>query len=662
MTSVTRWCVRHAWPAVLAWLLLTAALIAGAATAPGPTSDGYTLPGWESARAAELMGDRLPEPPGALVVSTSVPASRQAVAPLLERMNTIPGVTTGTLAEARLSPDGTLAVIPIDYEGSQAARALTDLRDGFHAAGVVVELSADDFADFSPGGVSEGVGLLAAAIILLVAFRSLIAMALPLLVGVIGVACGICLLILLRHLVPAPGHGVAMAAMLGLGVGVDYALLIVTRFRTGLDDGLPVEDAVTRAMATAGRSVLFAGLTVIITGAGILFLGPAIGGGMALSAACGVLTVMLAALTLLPALLRLIGIRIDKRTLPRRHGGGAPLSRRWSELVRRRPRLTGLLALGLMVLLALPAVNLRFGWSDASNRPVTDTTRRAHDLLADAFGPGMAGPLVLVSAQPLGGALDQAARTPGVAAVTPLDATTALVVPATGPQEEATTALVHALRDRLPGPVLVTGVTAGGVDFAEHSFERLPWTAGAVLLAAFAMLVAVFRSLVVPLKALAVNVLSIGAAYGVVVAVFQWDVLGLGTGGPVDAWVPMMLFVVTFGLSMDYEVFLLSRIQEEYRRTGDNSRAVADGLAKTARVITAAAAIMFCVFAAFGSFDDRALRIMGVGLAAAVLVDATVVRLVLVPAAMELLGDRNWWWPFGPKARQARRTPVSVDR
>ncbi|MGJ6966708.1 MMPL family transporter [Streptosporangium sp. G11] len=686
LNSPARFCARHGWPVLLAWLALAAALVVGATHAPGATTDDFTLPGSESRRAADLLGDRPAEPQGRLVLSAPsgvrAPEVRRAVTALIARMNTVPGVTVAVRAPAegsrsqptapyeQVSADGTVATVSIRHTGQESAAKLKEMRDAFRAPEdpeaptapaasgapgppiLMAELSGDDFADSTPGGLTEGIGLLAAAVILLVAFRSLIATVLPLLMGVTGVVCAVSLLSLLGNVVPTPGFAVYVTIMLGLGVGIDYALLVVTRFRVSLGEGRTVEDTVVRAMTTAGRSVLFAGITVIITGAGILFLGPSLGGGIALAAGCGVLMVMLTALTLLPALLGLLGTRVDRLSLPHRGGPTGTLARRWSRAVQRRPLVAGVLALGLLLGLALPAASLRFGWSDAGNRPVSDTTRRAHELLADSFGPGAAGPLVLVSAEPLGRAIAQAASTPGVAGVTALNERTALVVPETGPQEEATTGLVHALRAGLPAPVLVTGGTAAGIDFAEHSFDRLPWMVGAVLLASFALLVPVFRSLVVPLKAIAVNLLSIGASYGAIVAIFQWDVLGLGTGGPVDAWVPMMLFVVTYGLTMDYEVFLLSRIQEEYARTRDNSRAVTEGLAATARVITAAAAIMFCVFAAFGTFDDRPLQILGVGLAAGVLIDATLVRLVLVPSAMELLGDRNWWFP-GTGGRRA---------
>ncbi|SEH03347.1 putative drug exporter of the RND superfamily [Nonomuraea solani] len=750
-----RFCIRHRRLVVLFWLALTAALIAAASTWPGPSDDDFTLPGSESRQAAELLGEAAEEPPGALVVSapSGVEAApvREAVTGLVTRMNTVPGVHVSTAGQ-RVSQDGTIVSIPIDYPGEDAALRLTEFRDEFQAQGVTVELAGDDFADFTPGGLTEGIGLVAAAVVLLIAFRSLMAAAVPLLIGVIGVTCGVALLTVLSNIVSAPSFAVYLTIMLGLGVGIDYALLIVTRFRTALGnaagthaapenaagthadpgdkaetdvartDGAVaeaatadaasadaavtdsvvtdavvtsaalaagegplagkagagetgaertvaeaaggaaggaveetveevVEEAVMEAMRTAGRSVLFAGLIVVVTGSGILFLGPSLGGGVALAAGCGVLMVMLASLTLLPALLRTIGARIGSG--PDGSARRQPLAYRWSRVVQRRPWVTGAAALVALVAMAVPATQLRVGWSDASNRPATDTTRRAHDLLAQGFGPGMAGPLILAirdtpgrtEGSGAGAYLDEVAATPGVAQAFPVGERSAVVVPTTGPQDERTEELIHRLRATLPAPVLVTGSTAAALDYARHSAGRLPWVVGAVLLAAFALLVPVFRSLVLPLKAIAVNLLSIGAAYGVIVAVFQFDVLGQGTAGPIDAWVPMMLFTIMFGLSMDYEVFLLSRIREEYLKHRDNSRAVAGGLAATARVITAAATIMFCVFAAFGAFDDRALRIMGVGLAVAVLVDATVVRLVLVPATMEILGARNWWFP-----------------
>ncbi|MDF5753331.1 MMPL family transporter [Spongiactinospora sp. TRM90649] len=670
MNALAWFCVRHRWVVALAWPALAAGLIAGAAVAAGPSDDDFSMPGSETQQAADLIGDRGDEPVGSLVLTAPggmrAPDVRRAVTDLVARVDAVPGVTVRS-REERISADGTVTLVPLEYEGTGVVAPLKNLRDSYRpppgAPALTVELSGDDFASVTPGGLTEGIGLLAAAVILLLAFRSLIAMALPLLVGIVGVVCGVSLLALLQNFAAVPSFAVFLTIMLGLGVGIDYALLIVTRFRTALAAGTPVPEAVVTAMNTAGRSVLFAGFTVILTGSGILFLGPELGGGMALAAGSGVLMVMLAALTLLPALLSRIGTRIDRFGLPRRRAERdrpeRRLSYRWSRVIQRRPLPALVVSALLLGVLALPAADLRFGWSDASDRAVSDTTRRAHDLLSRGFGPGAEAPVLLASREPIGPAVRQAAAMDGVAEAIELNATTGMVIPATAAQDERTTELVHRLRDELPAPVLVTGWVAAGVDYAEHSLDRLPLTVGAVLLASFLLLIPLFRSLVLPLKAIVVNLLSVAASYGLVVAVFQWDVLGTGVSGPIDAWVPMMLFVVTYGLSMDYEVFLLSRIREEYASGRANADAVAEGLAASARVITAAAAIMFCVFAAFAAFDDRALRTMGAGLAAAVLIDATVVRLVLVPAAMELLGDLNWWFP-GRRSRVPSHVAASA--
>jgi RND superfamily putative drug exporter len=383
---------------------------------------------------------------------------------------------------------------------------------------------------------------------------------------------------------------------------------------------------------------------------------------------------MVASVTLLPAVLGFVGRNIDKLGLP--HRARARTDRRsfwyrWSRVVQHRPWPALVVGTALLVLLAIPMFGIRLGFGDAGNRPTSDTTRRAYDLIEDGFGPGANGPLLLAAPTPDGSSDLQALRTlsdelnqtAGVAFASPPipseqgDAAVIRVQPTTSPQDEATEQLVHRLRDQVVPraiagtdlTVKVGGATAAGVDFSEYNGERLPWLIATVLVLSFVLLTVVFRSLLVPLKAVVMNLLSVGAAYGVLVAVFQWGwgagLIGLGKEGPIDAWVPMMLFAVTFGLSMDYEVFLLSRMREAYDRTHDNATAVADGLAATARLITAAAAIMFCVFAAFVLGEDRALKMFGLGLATAVLLDATVVRLVLVPATMELLGDRNWWLP-----------------
>jgi RND superfamily putative drug exporter len=420
--------------------------------------------------------------------------------------------------------------------------------------------------------------------------------------------------------------------------------------------------------------VLFAGGTVVISLLGLWLVGISFIRGMSIGASLAVLFVMAAAVTLLPAVLGFVGRTIDKWALPgaRKRTGDVEGTfwARWSRTLQSRPGWAAALGLVILVVLAIPAFGLRLGVADQGNDPTKFTTRRAYDLLTDGFGGGFNGPLLLASEVKSSGDVaamhDLAAdiqRTPGVAAVSPVitspngKAVLVQVVPTSSPQDESTTRLVHRLRDDVvPAAeagtrldVHVGGQTAIGVDLSDTLGQRLPYVFLSILVLSFVLLMLVFRSILVPLKAVIMNLLSIGAAYGVIVAIFQngflGDAIGIGKKGPIEAWVPMMLFAIVFGLSMDYEVFLLSRIKEEYDATRDNATAVAHGLAKTARLITAAAAIMICVFGSFALSDQRVLKLVGIGLAFAVLIDATVVRLVLVPATMELLGDRNWWFP-----------------
>jgi RND superfamily putative drug exporter len=577
-----------------------------------------------------------------------------------------------------VSADGRTAYALVDLPGQGAAdlaaagRVLEEVRAGVQVAGLQVEVGGLTLEEGSGSGPpSEVIGVAAAAVILLVAFGSLLAMGMPLMVGVMGAACGIAAIGLAAHVVEMPGFAVPVAAMIALGVGIDYSLLVVTRFRDGLTDGLPAEDAAVLAQTTAGRSVLFAGTTVVIASLGLVLMNLKLITGVALGIAAAVVVTMLAALTLLPALLGFARERIDRFGLPHRRsrGNAATPARRWSLAVQRRPVLWTAASLGLLAVLSVPALDMRLGFGDAGTRSPDDSARRAYDLLAEGFGPGVNGPLVVAARLPgqdpgtvetLAAALR---ATPGVAAVSPPvtngEGTAALlqVIPASGPQAEATADLVHRLgEDVVPRALLGTGATgsvggqtAAAVDFADYTAARLPLFLAVVLGLSFVLLTVVFRGVLVALKAVVVNLLSIGAALGAVVAVFQWGwgagLLGLQAAGPVEAWVPMMLVAIVFGLSMDYEVFLLSRIREEYDRTGDNSSAVAEGLARTARVITAAAAIMVCVFGSFVLGSARELQLFGFGLAVAILLDATIVRMVLVPAAMELLGARNWWIP-----------------
>jgi len=578
-----------------------------------------------------------------------------------------------------------------------------------------LEYGGEIFGEFS-FPPSEALGIIAAVIILVLAFGSIIAMGLPIGTAAIGLGAGTAIVTFLSHIQEMPDFTSQMVAMIGLGVGIDYALFIVTRYREGLQQGLSVEDAVVESIDTSGRAVLFAGITVIISLLGLYIMGLSFIRGLATGAAVGVLVMMVASLTLLPALLGMTGTRIDKTSkgamaaltlvvagslggvitesfpifgaglalgvlvavasifikplrAPLPHRKQKPREQgvwyRWSRIVQRRPWPVLAVAVAILVAITGPLFSIRLGFADNGNAPKDQTVRKAYDILAKGFGPGSNGPVIITVAGP--DAADAAKResfvqllqsTEGVAAAftapEPVRPDLALftVIPKTAPQDEATDELVSRLRDEVvPASgqnALVGGYTAANQDFASYLGERLPLLIGAVLILSFLLLMAVFRSLLVPLKAVVMNLLSIGAAYGVIVAVFQFgylkDIFGIEPG-PVEAWVPMMLFAIVFGLSMDYEVFLLSRMKEEFDRTGDNASAVADGLAVTARVITAAALIMVCVFSAFVLGDNRQLKLFGLGLAAAVAIDATVVRMLLVPATMELLGARNWWLP-----------------
>ena len=584
--------------------------------------------------------------------------------------------------------------------------------------GLTIEYGGQLFAVFE-FPESELLGILAAIIILLIAFGSVLAMGLPIGTALFGLGVGIGIVGLGSNVVRMPDFSAQMTAMIGLGVGIDYALFIVTRYRENLRKGLEPEDATVEAVDSAGRAVIFAGITVMISLLGLFSIGIEFVRGLAIAGATGVLVMMIAAITFLPALLGFVGRRIDVTTraaaisvsmfvllmltgiftglavgmafllalaisvvvmLVSRLPFGAALRTpvphrhekpreeqfwyRWSRFIQHRPWPAMVGGALVLIVLALPLFSIRLGFGDTGNLKEDQTARRAYDLLAEGFGPGSNGPLVLVSTDPAASAdtvtaVDAAlAAEPGIAFASPATEIAPgtwlwQAYPTSSPQDEATTELVQRLRDEgLPATGLdvnVGGFTAGSIDFSAYLGKRLPILIGSVLVLSFLLLMAVFRSLLVPLKAVIMNLLSVGAAYGVVVAIFQWgwgaSLLGVGEPGPVEAWAPMMLFAIVFGLSMDYEVFLLSRMKEEFDRTGDNAGAVADGLAATARVITAAALIMVCVFGAFVLGNDRQLKLFGLGMAVAVFVDATIVRMILVPATMELLGNRNWWIP-----------------
>ena len=553
---------------------------------------------------------------------------------------------------------------------------MIDLAADARAAGTQIELAGQAIDNAQSGSIgAEGPGLLVAAIVLLIAFGSLVAMGLPLATALFGVGVGLAGGALLANIIDVPDWASSVATMIGLGVGIDYALLIVTRYRSELADGATPSAAVAVAMATAGRSVVFAGITVVISLLGMLTMNQPYVPGVAFSAVVTVLAVMLAALTLLPALLGFAGRNIDRLRMPFRHPSADHAGRgfwyRWSRTIQRRPVVTGLAgALALGVLIA-PVTGLQLGFPDAGNDPTSLTTRRAYDLMTDGFGAGFNGTFVLVADHgdaeamaALAALHDDAGRDARCRRRVAADRQPRTPTPPSSPSPRRPARRTRRRPSFSPGcattssptrspaptsPSTIGGITAANVDQTDSISARLPLFIAAVIVLSFLLLLAVFRSVLVAAKAAVLNLLSIIAAYGVVAYAAEggWfgQLFGITTPTPIPAFIPMMMFAILFGLSMDYEVFLLSRVREEYLRTGDNATAVADGLAATAKVITAAALIMTAVFGAFILDAQIFLKIIGIGMAAAVVIDATIIRLVLVPATMELLGDKNWWMP-----------------
>ena len=681
LQNLALWCHRRRGTVLALWVVAAIAFTALAGVAHGRDADG-SLPGTDSQAAYDLFKQEFPQgsdEASAVVFHASggLARHRQAIEAYLATVNEAGGTSTLRSPFAgeggAVAPDGTTAFTSFGFVGDPSSsqvearagamdRAAADLRaDGVEVAFLGWAFQGGDMP------ASELFGILAAVVILLIAFGSVVAMGLPIITALLGIVISLAGVALWANVIDTPDFAAQMAAMIGLGVGIDYALFIVTRYREAVRRGAGPEAAIAEAIGTAGRAVTFAGMTVMISLLGMFLMGLPFLYGLAVGTATAVAVAVLAAVTLLPALLGYLGRHLDRLSVHRRLPDGRETGwHRWSRLVQRHP--VAFAGGGLLVLLlaAAPVTVMRLGTADAGNDPVGSTTRVAYDLLADGFGPGANGPLVLAVRTPDAAARAEVRTLPatlreldGVAMVEDVvpsasgDAALITVYPTTAPQDPATADLVHRLRrDVVPATGLevhVGGQTAGDVDFSTAMADRLPVFIGAVLTLSFLLLMAVFRSVLVPLKAVVMNLLSIGAAYGIVVAVFQWGWLGglfgSSAGGPIEPWAPMMLFAVVFGLSMDYEVFLLSAVKERYDLTGDNSYAVVEGLAATARVITAAAAIMVCVFGSFLVGDLRALRLMGLGLATAVLVDATVVRMVLVPATMELLGRANWWMP-----------------
>ena len=695
---IGRACYRHRIVTVVAWIIVVACLITLWMRFGAAADDSFAGndPGQAllNAHFHRQSGDAL-----TLAIASKAPIDSPAVkakitgalAPF-DRAAGVTSVTSPFAVPGQISADGheAFATVQFAQQGSKIpnSEALALSRDAAAASGdgLTFSLGGDvvDLAETPYGGPTEGIGIMGAAIVLLVAFGSLLAMGLPIVTAVFGIGAGLSLIALIGHIFPAPSFSPIVASMIGLGVGVDYALFIVTRFREALRSGATPPDAVVVTMNTAGRSVLTAGTTVAIGMLGLLVLRQQLMNGVAIAAAVTVSATVLGSLTLLPSLLGFSGTRLAKPSrvrMPRwakRRGARAeasadqtarvPAAERWAAVVQRRPVIAAVGSALVIGLLALPALGMKLSMPDESAQARGTMGYASYATMARGFGPGFDAPLIIAAKLPApttstAGLAAAVSRTHGIAHVTPViesaDGKAAMMIayPRTGEQDPATDTLVNTLNGAvLPRATAGTGIhayltgpNAGNVAFANMTGQRLPWLVAVVVLVSMVLLMVVFRSLTIAIKAALMNLLSISASYGVLVLVTQhgWlrQAFGFPETMPVTTWVPIFLFVILFGLSMDYEVFLLSRIKEHYDATGDNAASVARGLASTARVITAAAAIMVVVFLSFVLGANVSVKQVGLGLAVAVLIDATLVRLVLVPAVMELLGNANWWLP-----------------
>ncbi|WP_205324493.1 MMPL family transporter [Glycomyces sp. YM15] len=678
---------RHRWTALISWV----AVLVGVTFAAQAIGDDYSngsdvsLPGSQSQAMADLLERHRPEQNGDSV--TVVLHDERGwdadvdLAGLSEGLAAIDHVEQVTPPDPRLgtvSADGTVALVDValDVERGGAPNEtydeLIEVAGSYSADGLQVELEGKGIRKVENGGGSgaEGAGMLAALVILIFMFGSFLAASLPLITAVFAVGTVLGLAALLSHLIAIPDYTTALLVLVGLGVGIDYALLVFSRYRGELLRGADRPEATATALATAGRSVLFAGASVILAMAGLFTLGIAAFEGMVTAVAVTVLVTMVASLTLLPALLGLFGKRIEKQVRKR----AAKTSRepgerwrRWARFVQRKPwpaLLVSVIALGA---LATPALGIHLGFNDAGNDGEDTTTRAAYDLISESFGPGANGPLLIVTQ----GTREQAeaahaviAADPGIVAErvsppTPIADGVFLIraEPTTSPQDEATAELVTDLRDELGEPHLVGGPTAATIDYSGAIADRFPLFVIVVIGLSGLLLLSVFRSAVIAAKAAVLNVLSIGAALGAMKLVYQ-DGWLWADPGPIEAFMPVFIFAIVFGLSMDYEVFLLSRMREIWTATGDAQHAVREGLAHTGGVITAAAAVMIVVFGSFAMMPDRMLQQAGFALAVAVLIDAVVIRCLAVPAVMRLLGPKAWWLP---RAMDRRLPQLDVE-
>lgn len=711
MAAIARWCIRHRLVVVLLWLCALGGTAAAAGFAGSAYSNDYDVPGTESGRAADLLTNGFTDLGGdseTIVWHTTDSTVRatdveQTMTRTLRAVDELPGVggvsgPYGSFGTGRISEDGHTAYATVTFDRqtddipAAQAKAFVDTAKAAASQHLQVEVGGPvaSLTESPSAHLSEVIGVVVAALVLFLAFGSLAASALPIATALVSVGTAYAGIVLLGHLMTVADFAPMLGMLVGLGVGIDYALFIVTRHRRALRGGMGVDEAARNAVATTGRAVVLAGATVCIALLGMLVLRLGFLNGVAIAASLTVVLTVAAAVTLLPALLSLIGMRALNRRERRQLAEYGPrpepptgFAARWSAFVERHPKLLGACAAVVMLVLALPTFSLHLGTSDQGSNPATSTTRKAYDLVADGFGPGVNGPLTI--AAHLDGADDRLAMdalpatlrtTEGVASASPVtynssgDTAFVTVVPTTSPQSQKTSDLVDRLRDEvLPQAerntsldAHVGGMTAAYDDFAGVIVGKLPLFIGVVIGLGCLLLLMAFRSIGIPLKAAVMNVAAVASSFGVVVAVFQWgwgsELLGLGSAGPIEPFLPVIMVAVLFGLSMDYQVFLVGRMYEEWLETGDNRRAVRVGLAETGRVINSAAVIMISVFLAFVLSGDRVIAMFGIALAAAVALDAFVLRTLLVPALMHLLGGANWWLP----AWLDRRLPrISIE-
>ncbi len=695
MHGFATWITGHRKTVIIAWIIALVGVGVLSSSAGSDFSEEFKLPSSDSQEAFELLETRFPAQSGdtAQIVfkaegGVESPAVKKTMNGVFAEVEELPHVSEVASpyeegGAAAVSENGEIAYATVQFDvtsnklNDKEAKKVLTIAQAAGGDGLQVELGGqpvEEARNEEEQDSSFAIGLLAAIVILLITFGSVVAMGLPLITALFALGVGLSLVTLGTHVLDTAEFAPQLALMIGLGVGIDYALFIVTRFRNGLDEGLEPRAAAIASINTAGRAVLFAGITVIIALMGMFLLDISFLYGVAVAAALAVLMTMIAALTLLPALLTIVGRRINKLRIPGygRHAGVDDTGwwYRWSREVQRRPKLAAILSGALLIALCIPTLSLRIGSNDAGTDPAGTTTREAYDLLAEGFGPGFNGPFSMVAALPGPGEDEglvllrkELEGEEGVASVTAITLNKAentgvfQLYPTTSPQSADTTKLLDHIRNEVIPPIEtktgaqlhVGGITAIFEDFGDAISEKLPLFIGVVVLLSALLLMIVFRSLLVPLKAVAMNLLSIGAAFGIIVAVFQWgwgaSVIGVDGTGPIISFFPIFLFSIVFGLSMDYEVFLMSRIHEEWEHTHDATASVTRGLALTGRVITAAAAIMVTVFASFMLGEDRIIKLFGLGLASAVFIDAVIIRSVLVPALMQLFGKRAWWFP-----------------